>query len=50
MILACKKEGCPEPKIEYDGGGLWTIFKFKKVDLDKKTIQKTTQKTTQKTI
>ena len=49
MILACKKEGCPEPKIEYDGGGLWTIFKFKKIDLDKKNARKTTQKTTQKT-
>lgn len=30
IIAACKNAGYPEPQFDYDGGGLWTIFHFRK--------------------
>ena len=46
IIASCKKEGYPEPKFDYDGGGLWTVFYFG--EDYKEGISDTTQKGGQK--
>ena len=46
IIEACKEAGVPEPKFDYDGTGLWTVFYYAKEV--KNTTQKNNQKTTRK--